>query len=72
MRLVRIPAAMVHPGAQLNGNVLLEVAGGDIDNMEGLAVHQTPSGQTRITLISDNNFNDWERNLLLEFSLPQP
>ena len=70
-RLVRIPAADVKPGAQMTGEVLLEGAGGDIDNMEGLAVHTTPDGETRITLISDNNFNDWERNLLLEFSLPE-
>jgi hypothetical protein len=38
--------------------------------MEALAVHSAPDGTTRITLVSDNNFNDWERNLLLEFSLP--
>ncbi len=30
-----------------------------------------PDGATRITLVSDNNFNDWERSLLLEFSLPE-
>jgi hypothetical protein len=33
-------------------------------------VHPGPDGQTRITLISDDNFNEWERNLLLEFTLP--
>lgn len=70
-RLVRIKAADVKPGAQMTGEVLFEGAGGDLDNMEGVAVHQTPSGETRITLISDDNFNDWERNLLLEFTLPQ-
>jgi hypothetical protein len=69
-RLVRIKAADVKAGAQLSGEVLFEGTGGDLDNMEGVAVHTTPSGQTRITLISDDNFNDWERNLLLEFSLP--
>jgi hypothetical protein len=69
-RLVRIKAADVKPGAQMTGEVLFEGTGGDLDNMEGVAVHTTPSGETRITLISDNNFNDWERNLLLEFSLP--
>jgi hypothetical protein len=69
-RLVRIAAAEVKPGAEMKGDVLFEGAGGDLDNMEGVAVHTTPSGETRITLISDNNFNDWERNLLLEFSLP--
>jgi len=70
-RLVRIKAADVKPGAQMTGEVLFEGTGGDLDNMEGVAVHTTPSGETRITLISDNNFNDWERNLLLEFSLPE-
>lgn len=69
-RLVRVPAAAVRPGAQLDGEVLFEGTGGDLDNMEGLAVHRTPSGETRITLVSDDNFNDWERSLLLEFSLP--
>ncbi|MEO6015005.1 MAG: esterase-like activity of phytase family protein [Devosia sp.] len=69
-RLVRIKAADVKPGAELTGEVLYEGAGGSLDNMEGLAVHVTPAGETRITLVSDNNFNDWERNLLLEFSLP--
>ena len=69
-RLVRIKAADVKPGAQMQGEVLFEGTGGDLDNMEGVAVHTLPSGETRITLISDDNFNDWERNLLLEFSLP--
>jgi len=71
MQLKRVPAAEVRPGTLMRGEVLLESSGGDIDNMEGLTVHTAPDGQTRITLISDNNFNDWERNLLLEFSLPE-
>jgi hypothetical protein len=69
-RLVRIKAADVRPGTQMQGEVLFEATGGDLDNMEGLAVHQTATGETRITLVSDNNFNDWERSLLLEFTLP--
>lgn len=70
MRLVRIPAAQVKAGAQMQGEVLLQSSGPDIDNMEGVAVHEGPDGETRITLISDDNFNDWERSLLLEFGLP--
>jgi hypothetical protein len=70
MRLLRVPAADVKAGAHMKGEELLHAAGGDIDNMEALAVHAAPDGTTRITLVSDNNFNDWERNLLLEFSLP--
>jgi hypothetical protein len=69
-RLVRIKAEDVRPGTQMSGEVLYEGTGGDLDNMEGVAVHTTTSGETRITLISDDNFNDWERNLLLEFTLP--
>jgi hypothetical protein len=70
MRLKRVPAAEVRPGAHLQGEILLESSGAAIDNMEALAVHTAPDGSTRITIVSDNNFNDWERNLLLEFSLP--
>jgi len=70
MRLVRVAAADVHAEARMAGVTLLETAGADIDNMEAVAVHTAPDGSTRITLVSDNNFNDWERNLLLEFSLP--
>ena len=71
MRLFRIPAAEVKPGAHRRGTELLYASGADIDNMEALAVHPGPDGRTRITIVSDNNFNDWERNLLLEFSLPE-
>jgi hypothetical protein len=71
MRLMLVPAAAVVPDALLTGRVLLQVTGGDIDNMEAVAVHKAPDGTNRITLVSDNNFNDWERNLLLEFSLPE-
>lgn len=71
MQVRRIPAADVQPGNLLTGEVILTGGGGDIDNMEGIAVHEGPDGDTRITLISDDNFNDWERSLLLEFSLPE-
>lgn len=70
MQIRRIKAENVQPGRDLKGEVLLTASGGDVDNMEGIAVHPGPDGDTRITIISDDNFNDWERNLLLEFSLP--
>jgi hypothetical protein len=70
MKLKRIRAADVRPGAVMQGELLLQSSGADIDNMEGIATHTGPDGITRITIISDNNFNDWERSLLLEFSLP--
>jgi hypothetical protein len=71
MTLRRVPAAEVRPDNLMTGEVLLEATGNDIDNMEGLAVHEAPDGETRIVISSDNNFNDWQRNLLLEFALAE-
>jgi hypothetical protein len=49
--------------------VLIEAdLGHEIDNMEGLAVHQE-GGRTFVTVISDDNFSPGQRTLLLEFEL---
>jgi hypothetical protein len=69
MNLRRIPAAEVRPGAIMNGELLLSATGGSIDNMESLMVHTAPNGEMRIIIGSDNNFNDWQRSLLLEFAV---
>ncbi|GLQ54137.1 hypothetical protein GCM10010862_13960 [Devosia nitrariae] len=69
MALRRVPATKVRPDTLMEGEVLLSAAGSGIDNMEGIAVHTAPGGETRITLVSDDNFNGWQRNLLLEFAL---
>jgi hypothetical protein len=37
--------------------------------MEGIGVHRTPSGETVLTLVSDDNFSAIQRNLLLQFTL---
>ena len=71
MNLRRVPAEEVRPGNLMSGELLLSAQGGEIDNMESLMVHQTPGGETRILIGSDNNFNDWQRHLLLEFALPE-
>lgn len=71
MRLMRVAAADVRPGAVMRGTELLHATGPDIDNMEALAVHPGPDGDLRITIGSDDNFTEWQRNLLLEFSLPE-
>ncbi|MEZ5819086.1 MAG: esterase-like activity of phytase family protein [Hyphomicrobiaceae bacterium] len=72
MRLRRLSASSVKPGADLDGEILLEAdLSSQIDNMEGLAAHRAPGGETVLTLISDNNFNPiLQRNLLLQFTLP--
>ena len=70
MQIRRISADKVQPGTAITGDVILTASGGSIDNMEGIAVHTAPDGETRVTLVSDDNFNDWERTLLLEFGVP--
>ena len=49
--------------------VLLTTAGGRFDNLEGIALWQTPGGETRITLISDDNFKFFQRTELVEFAV---
>lgn len=73
MRLRRLAAREIKPGAKLTGETLLAVNGDyQIDNMEGLAVHRDAAGQTVVTLISDDNFNRLlQRTLLLQFTLPE-
>ena len=71
MSLRRVPAGDVQPGAVMAGELLLSASGSAIDNMESLAVHTAPGGETRILIGSDNNFNDWQRSLLLEFALAE-
>ncbi len=40
-----------------------------IDNFEGLAARQMPDGHVRLYIISDNNFSDRQRTLLMVFDL---
>lgn len=70
MQVRRFPAAELGPGARLEGEVILSGSGGDIDNMEGLAVRELSSGAVHVVIMSDDNFNDWERTLWLEFEVP--
>jgi len=42
-----------------------------VDNFEGVAIGASPSGATRIWLISDDNFSSDQRTLLLAFDLDQ-
>lgn len=72
MRVRRVPAGELKPGAVVRGEVLMEAdLGQQIDNMEGLAVHAGDDGETILTIISDDNFNGLlQRTLLLQFALP--
>ena len=71
MRIRRFAADQVKPGALMQGEILIEAdLASEIDNMEGLAWHRSPSGEIILTLISDDNFNHFlQRTLLLQFAL---
>ena len=73
MRLRRLAAREINPGARITGETLL-AANGDyrIDNMEGVAVHRDATGQAVVTLLSDDNFNHLlQSTLLLQFTLAE-
>ncbi len=71
MRLRLVAARDIRPGAVIEGETLLEAdLSYEIDNMEGLAAHTGPRGETVLTLISDDNFNSFlQRTVLLQFVL---
>ncbi|AEQ52920.1 esterase-like activity of phytase family protein [Pelagibacterium halotolerans] len=70
MQVRLIPAEEVRPGATMAGEVIVSGSGSAVDSFEGLGVRTLPDGQTRVTIVSDDNFNSFQRTLLLEFSLP--
>ena len=71
MRIRRIRAEELKPGATILGETLLEATDRyNIDNMEGIAAHRAASGETVITLVSDDNFSALQRTLILQFALP--
>jgi hypothetical protein len=71
MRIRRVAASELKPGAVIQGEVLLEANDAlNIDNMEAIAVHRRASGETIITLMSDDNFSGLQRTLIMQFALP--
>ena len=71
MRLRHIAANEIAPGARIVGRTLFQGDSSfEIDNMEGLAVHQGPAARPIVSLISDDNFNHLlQRTLFLQFTL---
>lgn len=74
MQLRRIAHAEIKPDAVLDGEVLISVMRGlvensyAIDNMEGLSIRPQTDGTVRLTIVSDNNFSIAQRTLYLEFA----
>jgi hypothetical protein len=71
MRIRRIAQKDIKRGAVLGGETMIVAdLGYQIDNMEGLAVHQDKAKRTILTLISDDNFNSFlQRTMLLQFEV---
>jgi hypothetical protein len=70
VQIRRLPIGDLKPGAVVDGPVMFEAdLRFEIDNMEGLAVHETTAGETILTMISDNNFSPLQRTELLQFTL---
>jgi len=67
-RLTEIPAATIVPGTRLVGRELGIIQEPlPVDNFEGLAARRAPDGSTLIYILSDDNFNEMGRTLLLQF-----
>ena len=65
-------APLIKRGATIEGDILLEATDSlNIDNMEAIAVHRRASGETIITLMSDDNFSALQRTLIMQFSMPE-
>ena len=72
-RLKLVKARDIRPGAKLVGEELLRLEYPlEIDNFEGVAVQEDPIKGTTIYLVSDDNYNPFQRTLLLQFRLATP
>ncbi|MEZ5787019.1 MAG: esterase-like activity of phytase family protein [Xanthobacteraceae bacterium] len=70
IRMRRIALSSIAPGAVVDGPALFFAdMGFEVDNMEALGVHRLASGETVLTLLSDDNFSPLQRTLLLQFTL---
>ena len=69
-RLKLVRGQTVQPGAKLLGEELLKLEYPlNVDNFEGVAVQEDPNNGTIIYIVSDDNYNPFERTLLLQFRL---
>lgn len=70
VKLKRAPVAALQPGALLQPEELAYlVAPLTADNYEALWLRRGPAGETLVTILSDDNFQDVQRTLLLQFEL---
>lgn len=72
VRVMRFPASQLVAGGTVQAEELARLASPyAVDNLEGMAVTKGMRGETLLWLISDDNFNPLQRNILLLFELKQ-
>jgi YD repeat-containing protein len=70
IRVAQVRTADLRRGARLKGEVLAELLPPlTMDNFEGLACRANEKGETILYLVSDNNFSDKQRTLLMMFAV---
>lgn len=71
-RISVLPGRRIAPGAIFDGVELAELSAPLVaDNFEGISVRRGKAGETLIYIVSDDNFHDLQRTLLLMFSLAE-
>jgi len=69
-RVMRFDAGQLVAGGTVQAEELARLASPyAVDNLEGIAATRGPRGETLLWLISDDNFNPLQRNILLLFEL---
>jgi len=72
-RVMRLAAADLDLGGTVRPQELARLASPyAVDNLEGVAAGKGRNGETLLWLISDDNFNPLQRNILMMFELAEP
>ena len=70
IRVAHVRTGDLRRGARLEGEVLADLLPPlTLDNFEGIACRANEKGETILYLVSDNNFSDKQRTLLLMFAV---
>ena len=70
IRIKRVDHATIEAGGEISGQLIAELTPPmNVDNFEGIDVRPGPDGEPYVYLISDDNFSNDQRTLLLMFKL---